>query len=643
MNAVLQFFGRIQNRLLIAMLTVTAIPLIAVMIQASRQTTEALGKQAHESLQYQAGFRTLGLRSLFRESSMIIENLAGQREFRELVRDLADRDEAAFETFKQIVQRSLLSRLTYFEFRGISEDGTPQVAVRLTFPLIPEPSESLAKAAVNTLRIPNTAIGFSPECHGLVVVPVNVEQNGRSLRAGVLIGSLSPDTILSVVTDRGDLDSDQVSGYLLAQGPGAGRPGEVLLQPGEDGLGAVLAYGRELPSVLGDEDADQLMQRPRGLLTSANRTIAWDSFQAARIGLDLIVGVVQDREIVLQPVTEARRVFLLILGAAVVLSMVLCIVFARQLTKPIEQLRLGAQEIAAGHLDQRIAVKTGDEIEQLAAEFNRMAEALERSHADLERRIAEKTEELQQANRVLMQTEKLRSLGELAAGVAHEINNPAGIVSMYAELLLEQPDLSDRDRRKVRTILENAERIAAIAGGMLDFSRTQEFRPEPISITAPLEKALSLVSIRKIAGEVEIVRDLPEDLPWVRGDESQLLQVFINLLSNAVQAMPNGGRLGVSARRGTDGLEIRITDSGAGIPTESLDKLFEPFFTTKAPGEGTGLGLSISYGIIRNHGGQIRVEKTGPEGTTFCVTLLTSERPAGNRATEKSGDPGGSK
>ncbi|MEQ8766292.1 MAG: HAMP domain-containing sensor histidine kinase [Planctomycetota bacterium] len=625
MNAVLQFFARIQNRLLIAMLTVTAIPLIAVMIQASRQTTDALVSQAHESLEYQAGYRALRLESLFQRGFAALAVAAMTDEFASYLEEEEPnrRDYyqlSVYRMMRHVVESpdSVLSRLSYFE-----KDGTPV----LSYPPVGDESDAaglMGVARIGLSRSRDFQVIFTSAPHGLVMARPSYEDKSDGLRrrAGVLIGTIGPERIRAIVAaPSGEAGGSSGVGYFLALGRGSTDPDKLLLQPVASASGVALGEGRPIGSIVGPNMATAILSEPKGLSTLETQTVAWDTVRDQSSALDLIVGVVQPQESLLRPVAEARRIFLFILAAALILSVLLCVVFARQLTKPLAELRQGARELAAGRLDRRIHVETGDEIELLAADFNSMAEALEQSQHHLEQRIREKTEELQRANRVLIQTEKLRSLGEVAAGVAHEINNPAGIVSMYAEMLLEKPDLEERDRKKLQLILENAERISGIAGGMLDFSRTHDLSAEPVSVLAPLEKALSLASIQKIASHVDIVRELPEMLPPVRGDENQLIQVFLNLVTNALQAMPSGGRLIVSARAFEDRVEVRVRDTGSGIDPENLEKLFEPFFTTKAPGEGTGLGLSISYGIIRNHGGELSVESSGEDGTTFLVCL----------------------
>jgi two-component system NtrC family sensor kinase len=223
----------------------------------------------------------------------------------------------------------------------------------------------------------------------------------------------------------------------------------------------------------------------------------------------------------------------------------------------------------------------------------------------------------------LSRTEKLAALGQLAAGVAHEINNPLGGILVYSYLLLEDLPADVPERTQVEKIVREATRCKEIIQGLLEFSRYMPSKMTPVNINTVLAEVISLVENHLQFQNIQLVRKLEPHLPTVLGDKSKLEQVFINLLMNSGESMQGEGRLTVSTEKspGGDLVCIRIEDTGPGIPEPYLSRLFDPFFTTKEVGKGVGLGLSISYGVIQKHLGQIYVERTGPEGTTFVIEL----------------------
>jgi PAS domain S-box-containing protein len=222
----------------------------------------------------------------------------------------------------------------------------------------------------------------------------------------------------------------------------------------------------------------------------------------------------------------------------------------------------------------------------------------------------------------LGRTEKLAALGQLAAGVAHEINNPLGGILVYSYLLLEDLEAGRPERLQAEKIVREATRCKEIVQGLLEFSRHMPSKMVPLDLNNLLEEVLSLVEDHLIFQNIRLLRHLAPGLPPVQGDKSRLEQVFINLLMNSGEAMKGEGQLTVTtALEAGDLVSVRFQDTGPGIPESHLSRLFDPFFTTKEVGRGVGLGLSISYGIIQKHLGRIYVEKTGPQGTTFVVEL----------------------
>ena len=257
---------------------------------------------------------------------------------------------------------------------------------------------------------------------------------------------------------------------------------------------------------------------------------------------------------------------------------------------------------------------------------------------ETKRRIAEaraatsaaraKTRELEEANArlrqlqaELIQAAKMSSLGRLAAGVAHELNNPLGGILLYADLLLEDIPVDDPRRANVEKIAGQTARCRQIVRGLLDFGRPAKAAPSRLDVNAVLRSALSVLEGQEMFHNLEVVWDLSDSLPHLVGDPIQLQQAFTNIVLNAVDAMAGGGRLTIESQRTPDGqgVLVKISDTGCGIPEEHRERLFEPFFTTKDTG--TGLGLPITYGIVERHNGSIDVRSQVGSGTTFLVTL----------------------
>jgi len=251
----------------------------------------------------------------------------------------------------------------------------------------------------------------------------------------------------------------------------------------------------------------------------------------------------------------------------------------------------------------------------------------EAATAEAERAKAKELEkaykELQDLQSQLIHSERLASIGQLAAGVAHEINNPLGGILVYSHLLREDLSAGDSKRANVETIINQASRCKDIVKRLLDFARQPEPKVEPISINVVLEETLSLVKDQALFHNIKIVTKSHPALPHIMGDRSQLQQAFMNIILNAAEAMDGEGNLIIASDVLQDSpfLEVAITDNGCGIPPGNIKRLFEPFFTTKKAGHGTGLGLAITAEIIERHNGSVEVESKVGEGTTFSIKL----------------------
>jgi signal transduction histidine kinase len=228
--------------------------------------------------------------------------------------------------------------------------------------------------------------------------------------------------------------------------------------------------------------------------------------------------------------------------------------------------------------------------------------------------------ELRRTQKQLIQSEKLAALGQLSASIAHEINNPLGIMKNYLLILFESMEKSDPNRSNLEVVKEEVDRIARIVKNLLDFCRPKTESMSTLDIAEIINQTVSLVEKQFLKGNIAIKKNLSENLPKVKGFYDEIKQVFLNLLMNSKDFMPQGGEILVSAQKNEDTVQIEFSDTGPGILEDNMPKLFEPFFTTKEGGKGTGLGLWICYGIIQRHGGTI-VAKRKDRGTSFLITL----------------------
>ncbi|KPL25151.1 MAG: hypothetical protein AMJ75_01725 [Phycisphaerae bacterium SM1_79] len=325
----------------------------------------------------------------------------------------------------------------------------------------------------------------------------------------------------------------------------------------------------------------------------------------------LYVGILEEKFMDMRK--RAVAVFLGITLGGMVVALIVSSFLAKGVLQPIKHLVFASQQLAKGNLEYEVKLESKDEIGELGETFNLMASSLK-----------ERDEQLKEyTQQQIMKSERLATLGQLAAGVAHEINNPLGAVLMYTHLSLEEMAAEDHRRQNLQKALEEATRCKNIVKGLLDFARQTEPKVEESDANEILERTLSLLKNQALLQNVKITKMLAPTLPKLMMDGSQIQQVFTNIILNAAEAVDGEGQLTVATRMARDGrgIEIEFTDTGSGIPQENLEKIFDPFFSTKEVGRGTGLGLAVSYGIIARHKGTINVKSEPGKGTTFTVTL----------------------
>ncbi|MBI4178432.1 HAMP domain-containing protein [bacterium] len=311
---------------------------------------------------------------------------------------------------------------------------------------------------------------------------------------------------------------------------------------------------------------------------------------------------------------DALIIFLALLGGGLI-----ALFIDWRLRRSLRSLLHVTREMSHGDLSRRVDIRTGDELQTLGESFNQMADALAKSRAELEKETESK----------LIQADKMAGLGLLAGGVAHELGNPLGSIYMEVKLLEEDPQIPPKTKQSLEYIRRDVVRCREIIQNLLDFSRRSPGEREPADLPRLLESAWQLCKHEIEKNSIVVEKDFAPAVPPCVLDRNQMLQVFVNLIQNAAQAQPGGGRIFLGVRRSGEQVEIEITDSGPGIPEEIRTRLFEPFFTTKP--RGTGLGLSICHGIVKEHGGTIDVtsrrKAEAAPGTTFLVTLPAAATP----------------
>ncbi|MDH4217759.1 MAG: cache domain-containing protein [Candidatus Aminicenantes bacterium] len=316
---------------------------------------------------------------------------------------------------------------------------------------------------------------------------------------------------------------------------------------------------------------------------------------------------------------------------SVILLLVILFFITSSIIQPLQQMVNATNKIANGDLSHKVNINFQDEIGQLGHSFNRMTENLKKANEKLilwgktlEKRVEERTQKLREMQDSLVRSEKLASLGKMAAGVAHEINNPLTSILLNTHLMLEKVKKNSRFRENLSLIADETSRCSEIVKGLLEFSHQNPPEKNFADVNDLINLTLSILENQVAFQNIKIIKNLDQNLPQIQIDINKMKQVFWNLMINAAEAMPEGGMLTLISRLSENSkyIEIEFKDTGLGIPKENLNKLFDPFFTTK--GGGTGLGLAVSYGIIEQHKGKIEVQSKKYQGSTFAISLPIS-------------------
>jgi len=344
-----------------------------------------------------------------------------------------------------------------------------------------------------------------------------------------------------------------------------------------------------------------------------------------------------------------RNAMLLSLAAVLLITGILFLMVWQSVRRPINLLVEATRRVARGDPTMPVPRGAVDEIGILAHSFNEMVESLNSSRSQLEEwastleeKVSEKAQELRDAQYQVVRAEKLSSVGLVAAGIAHELNSPLMAIITFTHLVRSKVGEDEQAQEDLRMIEREANRCATIVRQLLDYSRKQSQDPqaEPCQIASVVDGALKLLKIEARNSGIHVETSVPVDLPPVAANPAQLMQVFVNLILNAVQAMPDGGILRIESgvvdreeyakadlppSHASQLVRTSVRDTGVGIAPEALAKVFDPFFTTKPVGQGSGLGLSVSLGIVRGYRGTIVVASDAEEGTEFTVLLPVAE------------------
>jgi len=343
-----------------------------------------------------------------------------------------------------------------------------------------------------------------------------------------------------------------------------------------------------------------------------------------------------------QQLTESTRQLIVYTACALLLIVLMSwLVVWRVVGKPVTALQKGTEQLASGDLGYQIGVHSHDELGELASSFNGMSRELEAERNEntawtrtLEQRVEQKTAELKRAHEHALHTEKMASIGKMAAVLAHEINNPLSGILTYAKLLRKWIDQADGVQNKRGEICDSLDLIASesrrcgdLVKNLLTFSRTTPMNLQKTNLNQVIDRSLRLVQHQFDLAGIQVQQHLDPDLPAVQCDAAQIEQVLLALIMNAMDAMPQGGNLWLTSLYHGEENVIRIVvrDDGAGIPADILPRIFEPFLTTKETGRGVGLGLAISQSILERHHGRIEVQSEVGRGTTFTVSLPSDE------------------
>lgn len=455
--------------------------------------------------------------------------------------------------------------------------------------------------------------------------PVEFRGKGQRARLPVAIGG-RPSASGQLVVAGVDLEVGPEILHLseINAGPGSevlvvDRQGRVVEHPGRPAGASLTSHGGV---------AAFLASRATGVARYRRQGQTRAAAFAEVGGLGWAVVVEQPESVAFEAAAQMRARILAAVLATLALVLASGFWFAGLLRSRLRRMVVGARAFGEGRLHEHIQVHSGDEMEELASTMNQMATDLTRSLQELEawgrtleHKVEERTSELREAQAQLLLQAKLAAVGQLGAGVAHEVNNPLAGILGYAQLLLKRRDASERERGYLKRIEEAAQRCRDVTTNLLRFSERGLAGSTEVSLNDLVDEVVGIMGGTLEEGRIELSLQLAEELPHMRANAGEVAMVLVNLLTNAKNAMGDGGRLTVATAAVEGGIELLVRDTGHGITSEDLPRVFEPFFTTKRVWSSVGLGLAVAYRIVTDHGGQIDVESEPGSGACFRVTL----------------------
>jgi len=335
-------------------------------------------------------------------------------------------------------------------------------------------------------------------------------------------------------------------------------------------------------------------------------------------------------ETVLRDIERSRNVLYLLLVMGPLFSLALAVAFIHGFTVPVNRLLEATRSLKSGNLDHRVE-GLKEEFGELAHSFNDMAGSIQmqlRQTREAQRTLAKANRELKLAQQQMVRSETMAALGTLSSGISHELSTPLSVILNMAQLVKQDAKDNPALLKDMEVLEYEANQAIKVTRSLLGFARSTKSRKEHVDVNRLLEDLFKILEFQPSARSVRMLRDLDPEVGPIYADSGRIRQVFLNIILNAIQAMPEGGELQVSTQTWRSaaavGVEIAIRDTGAGIPPDVLENIFQPFFTTKS--DGTGLGLAISYGIVQEHDGKITVESRVGKGTTFRIRLPDGDR-----------------
>ncbi|MBV6518819.1 MAG: hypothetical protein DCC43_01970 [Candidatus Brocadia sp.] len=631
-------FKSIQIQLICSICLLTTVPLLFVCVVEYYSSKDAIEQRVIEQLTSIADLKKNELNNWLDErlidTSVIARNkilaaaattlLQQRRRFESI--DQLRKSEAGRVNYERILENLHLLKQVYKHYNVISIiDGANGEVVISTYPGIVGKTLSSFNDYIDTLEKKDVAVKD-------IYTSELIDQNCITYFCPVcMTDSLTLETtdiIIGVILL--DVNVKNSVEPVIRNWPGMGETGETLLARREGNNlvylndlrhkpGAALKFvsplssAVDIPSVLssgGEEGIKESVDYRNVPVLSAYRHIPV---------LNWGLVAKQDMKEAFAPVEKLKRRVILLIFVSLLIVIAMGISLTSRITQPILQLAQGAKAIASGNLDHRISVASDNEVGLLAREFNHMTEKLKESYTNLEQKVEERTTQL-------LRAERLAAVGELAAEVAHEINNPLGGLQNFASMLENEPGNALQTKKYATLMLDGLKRVEMIVKRLLTFSRPYTLRIAENDANAIIISSLEFIEHKTEPCHVSIHKELNPSLPPVLVDADHVSMVFINLMVNALESMPDGGALTIKTdicKKHEGCVTVHISDTGCGIQPEIKEKIFEPFFSTKNNmGEkGLGMGLAISKRIIEDHHGSITIESEVGEGTTFTICL----------------------